>query len=81
MVRAKFRCTTKTSRTSVGAYGKPEPVDQEEVTLQAVMGPENEEWSKWTPSGSLTMTISNKAAVEKFTVGKEYFLDITAAEG
>jgi hypothetical protein len=80
-VRAKFRCTEKTSRSSASGYGeKPQPVDTEEVTLVAVMGDENKEWSKWTPSGSLKMQINNPAALAAFEVGKDYFLDFTPAE-
>jgi hypothetical protein len=82
MVRAKFRCTEKTSRTSTGGYGPtpPQPVDTEEVKLQAVMGDENKEWSKWTPSGLLTMSITNPEALAQFEVGKDYFLDFTPVE-
>lgn len=80
MVRAKFRCVEKTSRTSSSGYGDPKPVDTEEVKFQAVMGDENKEWSKWTPSGSLSMSITNPAALEQFVVGKDYFLDFTPAE-
>ena len=78
-VRAKFRCTSKTSRTSAGSYGPAKPVDTEEVTLAAVMGDENKEWSQWTPSGNLSMTINNPKALEQFEVGKDYFLDFTPA--
>lgn len=80
MVRAKFRCTSKTSRTSAGSYGEPKPVDTEEVTLNAVSGEENKEWSKWTPSGELRMQITNPAALAQFEVGKDYFLDFSPAE-
>lgn len=37
-------------------------------------------WSKWTPSGELTMTITNPAALDVLHVGKDYFLDITPVE-
>ncbi len=82
MVRAKFRCTAKTSRTQSGSYGPTPtpPVDTEEVQFQAVMGDENKEWSKWTPSGQVTMTINNPAALAQFEVGKDYFLDFTPAD-
>ena len=79
MVRAKFRCTEKTSSTTTDAYGEPKPVDQERVKLQAVMGPGNEEWSRWTPSGTLELNISNPAALEQFKVGQDYFIDFTPA--
>ncbi len=79
MVRAKFRCTEKTIRTSTGGYGEPKPVDTEEVKFQAVSGEENKEWSKWTPSGELRIQITNPAALAQFEVGKDYFLDFTPA--
>ncbi len=81
MVRAKFRCIEKVSRTSSGSYGPTpdKPVDTEEVKFAAVMGEENKEWSKWTPCGSLTMTINNPEALEQFKIGEFYFLDFTVA--
>ena len=51
------------------------------VKLRAVVnGPGNESWSKWTPSGSLQMTITNPAAAAFFTVGKQVFIDFTEAD-
>jgi hypothetical protein len=84
MVRAKFRCTKKT--TSASCYGLVPPTEaakvaeSEEVTLQAVMGEENKPWSKYTPSGELRMTINNPEAFAQFGVGKDYFIDFTPAE-
>jgi hypothetical protein len=49
------------------------------VTLQAVTDDENKSWSKWTPSGQLTMTITNPDAFNQFEVGQTYFLDFTPA--
>jgi hypothetical protein len=42
---------------------------QEEVSLQAVYGDNgsaNAEWSKWTPAGSVSLTINNPNAFDKF---------------
>jgi hypothetical protein len=52
------------------------------VKLAAVYGDGkgNETWSKYTPQGSLEMTITNPAAIEAFELGKSYFLDITPAD-
>ncbi len=61
-----------------------------QVTLQAVgRGSRNAEWSKYTPSGSLTMSITNPAAYDQFVdivmasrkAGRqpEVFIDITDA--
>lgn len=70
MIRAKFKCST----IEVFEGG-------ETVKLNAVSDKEgtNATWSKWTPSGSLTMTINNPDALGRFTPGKEYFLDFTEA--
>lgn len=67
-IRAKFQCT------SVEKFDV-----QEDVTLHPVVGGsnENKSFSKWTPSGSLLMTITNPTALGFFEVGKEYYLDIT----
>lgn len=80
VVRAKFRCTRKAQVRSASGYGSPGPVDQEEVTLSAVMGDENKKWSRYTPSGHLEMTITNPVALARFEVGKDYYLDFTPVE-
>lgn len=67
MVRAKFRCV-----------GSNEGV----VTLYPVMGgsEENNTFWKYTPSGQITMMITNPEAINQFEAGKEYYVDFTAAE-
>ena len=40
-----------------------------------------ETWSKWTPNGELTMTITNPDAIKHLAVGRDYFLDLTPVEG
>jgi hypothetical protein len=52
-----------------------------EVKLAAAFGgylkglPEaNGDWSKWTPSGELAMTITNPSAIEQFEIGGVYSL-------
>lgn len=52
-----------------------------EVKLAAAFGgylqglPEgNGDWSKWTPSGEISMTITNPAAIEQFEIGGVYRL-------
>lgn len=68
MIRAKLRCSTVTLSES-----------GETVHLHPVFGdcPENKEWSKFTPGGSVELQISNPPARGKFEVGKEYFADFT----
>jgi hypothetical protein len=74
MVRAKFQCT----RIEQGAYGL-EGHNHSAITMTAVSGNENKSWSKWTPSGQLTMTVNNPEAVKQFEIGKHYFLDFSEA--
>jgi hypothetical protein len=40
---------------------------------------ENKSFSKWTPSGSLQMTITNPVAFNMFEDGQEYYVDLTRA--
>ncbi len=55
-------------------------ISQEEVGLNAVYdskeGSANAQWSKWTPCGSLTMTISNPQAFDKVLPGQFVFVDL-----
>ncbi|WP_213238983.1 hypothetical protein [Citrobacter braakii] len=72
-VRAKFSChfiqkaIDDSSRT----------IHMSPVTADTT---ENKEWSKYTPFGQLQMLVSNPAAFEQFEEGKEYYIDIQAAE-
>jgi hypothetical protein len=73
-----MRCTGRSELTGVS---KGEGVTQVNVTLQPVYDDgKNSEWSKWTPSGQLQMTITNPAAYEQFKLGQAYFVDLTPAE-
>ena len=52
----------------------------EEIELNAVYGDagtENAQWSKYTPSASFKMHISNPNAFGVLKVGGEYYVDIT----
>jgi hypothetical protein len=73
-VRAKFKCHSKVMRES----GTDTVAD---LTFFASYGEgkDNKDWSKWTPGGTLTMTISNPSAFDWFEPGKEYYLDFTEA--
>lgn len=56
---------------------------QEEIRLSVVYGKEgtaNNQWSKYTPSGSLTMTISNPSAFGRLLPGKYFFVDLIPTE-
>jgi len=72
-VRAKFEC--------VGSTENPE-YESKSVTFSPVIdgGEENKSFSKYTPSGSLTLEISQDTeAYNSFKVGQEYYLDFTEA--
>lgn len=45
------------------------------------IGPEggNSDWSKYTPSGDLSITITNPAAIEQFEIGAVYSLTFEKA--
>jgi len=72
-VRAKFKCTVVSHNYTDNAMV---------VKFQAVTAEteENKTWSKWTPTGSLEMYVSNPEVFNQFEEGKEYFLDITPVE-
>ncbi len=67
------------------ATGGPGDVNVE-VKMGAAFGgylrglPEgNGDWSKWTPSGDLSITITNPAAIEQFEIGEVYSLTFEKA--
>jgi len=54
-------------------------IEQQKIILNAVYGgegSENHQWSKWTPSGSLELTITNPNAFDKVFRGSEFFVDL-----
>ena len=71
-VRAKFGCLS----VRATEYGRV-------VELAAVYSSSpddpNRSWAATTPSGNLTMIITNPQAYEQFEVGKDYFLDFSLA--
>lgn len=75
-VRCKFACISVTKST--GGVNS--------VSLQPVGGKpgdtthENSKFWKWTPSGKLEFSSINAEAMAQFEPGKEYYVDITAAE-
>ena len=68
-VRAKFKVISVTHFEN----------EQWQVKLNAVHGADNRTWSKWTPSGELTMNITNAAATAQFTPGAFVFFDFSEA--
>lgn len=69
MVRAKFRVDSVT----------PDEYGNVNVSLSAVIdgSPENEEFWKATPSGTITMSISNPEAAEVFKPTMQFYVDFT----
>lgn len=70
-VRCKFKCT--------GVISNPEVPDLHDAQFKAVTSgsPENADFWKWTPNGTLTIQTVKKMP---FEVGKEYYLDISQGE-
>lgn len=68
-VRAKFKVINKE-----GNMVKMLPVYSEDPNH------ENKKFWDATPSGDITMYITNPAAVDQFEAGKEYYVDFTPAE-
>lgn len=52
---------------------------QENLRLGAVYNnsPENKEWSKWTPSANLYISITNPNLFNKVFDGQEFYIDFT----
>jgi hypothetical protein len=73
-VVAKFKCVEKTERD-----GNPNPVDVRLVPTYDENGP-NKQWSKWTPSGEIKLTITNPPASDAFVPGVEYLITFEACE-
>lgn len=72
-VRAKFRVSEVTMYNET--YGK--------VKLQAVHEtdtPENQRFTKATPSGTIEMYIDNPPALKQFKPSKSFYVDFTPAE-
>jgi len=71
MTRAKFRCNQVTQNAGSDAKQYSfAPVYDTSI-------PEDLRYSKYTPSGSLTLHVDNPAV--NFELGKQYYIDITPA--
>ena len=71
-IRAKFRCS------SVQSFGQGVAATVEFFAVNDDSTPENERFTKYTPTGQLKMTVDNPAVV--FEPGTHYYLDFTKAE-
>lgn len=72
-VRAKFRVNAL--KTILDYNGNK----QEIVDLMAVSDDANKAWSMYTPQGTISLTITNPAAVEQLALGKFFYVDFTEA--
>jgi hypothetical protein len=70
-VRAKFRC--EKSDAKVGS-----PVRMRAVAADGV--PENELFHRYTPDGTLFLTVDNPAVDGFFVEGAYYYLDLTPVD-
>lgn len=75
-VRCKMKCTEVLTGASNHGAGKQ---DFARVKLSAVAGEENKTWSKWTPGGTVELSINNPDAFAAFTIGETYFVDFSPA--
>lgn len=76
-IRAKFHCTEVAKRV----YGGK---DQSEVIKGAPVyggNPEDNAYSKATPSGSIELVITNPTCFGVLRPGQRFYLDITPLEG
>ena len=72
-LRAKMRCTSVTSHDAGAGQVN------ELVTLIAVSkdgSEDNKTWAKFTPSGTLALTITNPEAQARMKPGREYYVDL-----
>lgn len=73
-VRAKFKCDSVEGKADDGSVSV--------IRLSPVYtgSAENEQFFKWTPSGSISIGTINPAAAAQFEVGKEFYVDFTPAQ-
>ena len=77
---AVLRCKMRVESVARSMAADGVTVESESVKLCAVYGKEgteNAQWSKWTPSASLSIQINNPLAIGKVFKGGEYYCDFT----
>lgn len=81
MATTRLKMVVNTVKRSAAQDGS---IQQEEITLSAVYsdkeGAPNKLWSKWTPSGNLSFTVSNENVFGKILPGQFYFLDLVQCD-
>lgn len=73
MIQAKFKLSTITEHANWG--GKI--YDFNVVTADSI---ENKSFAKYTPTGTMTLTVDNPVAQEFLELGKEYVLNFTKVD-
>lgn len=73
MVRAKFKCGDVVCNADQTEFA---------IRLDAVTygSTENEEFFKYTPAGTISLSTINAEAAKHFEIGKEYYVDFNLAE-
>lgn len=79
-VRAKFRLQSKKVHAVYGGTGYHPQVELIFSAVSADEVPENQRFHKYTPGGTLSITIDNPSAVEFFEANPLVYLDFTGAE-
>ena len=74
MVRAKFKVQSYETSLDRGE-------ELRTIKLTAVYdgSPENKEFFRWTPNGSINIGVLNRAAWEQFPLGRELYVDFSDA--
>lgn len=80
MVRAKF-WVTNVNHAHTGPGNIFAEVKMAPVYSGQDGNPANAEWSKATPQGAISLSITNPEAIEQFELGKSYWIDISPADG
>ena len=69
-LEARMTVSSVTHRASTDRRG--EPIVTDEIHLHPVLGPENEPWSSFTPSGRLELTLTNPNVCGRVKPGERY---------
>lgn len=77
-VRAKFKVQSITMHAH-WAVGKPH-IGTAELAPVTGASAENEAFYEATPSGSIKLGTINKAALDQFVIGREFYVDFTPAD-
>ena len=77
----KVRCKMRVmSKQDFASYDPKSPGKSSTVVkLSPVHGPENKSWSQATPSGEISLSITNQDAIDAFKLGDHYYVDFTPA--